>query len=117
MSWIEIEQNSIVIAGLEIEIDVRAAGSYSPGYRGACDRYQQIEPDEPASFEVSAVEFRTSKRDATTNAWVPTSDWQSIPVVMLLPEHMTAIADQCIAYHQDMDQRSREDEAEARRAA
>jgi hypothetical protein len=117
MNSIEIEQNSITIAGHEVEIDIRVSGTYSPTYRGARDCYQQIEPDEPASFEVCAVEFRTIKYDAESKQYAPTSGWQSFPEALLLPDHMAAIVEQGLDYHQGRDQYDRECAAEARRAA
>ena len=117
MNWIEIEDNAIMLAGHEVEIDVRAAGAYEPPHNAVYEGFIKIEPESDASFEVHAVEFRTSKQDPVTKLWVPTSEWKPFPVELLFPSHMDAIAEACVTYHQDKDQRAREDAAEARRAA
>ena len=117
MRWIEIENNTIMINGHEVEIDVRVAGVYEPPCQAVYEGPYKVEPEADASFEVHTVEFRTSKQDPITKLWVPTSEWKPFPVDLLFPSHMDAIARQWVEYHQDEEQRAREDAAEARRAS
>ena len=94
-TWIVLDDvRGPSIGAAEFEIEVRVSGQYYPHCRGLYEPGGlQLEPDEPANFEIHQVQFR----DACAK-----TPWRNYPDCFMTESMRTELVDMCIEECQDL---------------